>query len=88
MCVWSARKEMSVQNYKPRLLIDTNCIKAHYINMPPTVSEIDILKTLIQTNSNSALAKHRYTIKLNLVLEQNCYTFWQYTICIEMYYNK
>jgi len=67
-CVWSVRKEMSVQNYKSRPLIDTNCIKAHYLNMPSTVSEIDILKTLTQTNPNSALAKHRYTIKLNLVV--------------------
>lgn len=67
-CVWSTRKETSVHNYKPRPLIDTNCIKAHDLNMPSTVSEIDILKILIQTNPNSALAKHRYTIKLNLVV--------------------
>jgi len=67
-CVWSARKETSLQNYKPRLLIDTNCIKTYGLNMSSTVSEIDILKTLIQANPNSALAKHRYTIKLNLVV--------------------
>ncbi|KAL4122198.1 hypothetical protein QTP88_014572 [Uroleucon formosanum] len=55
-CVWFARKETSVQNYKLRPLIDTNCIKAHDLNMLSTVSEIDILKTLIQTNPNNALA--------------------------------
>ncbi|KAL4084972.1 hypothetical protein QTP88_027831 [Uroleucon formosanum] len=51
-CVWSAGKKTSVQNYKPRPLIDTNCIKAHDLNMLSTVSEIDILKTLIRTNPN------------------------------------
>lgn len=50
---------MTVRNYKPRPLIDTNCVKAHDLNMPSTISEIDILKTVIQTNLNSALANHR-----------------------------
>jgi len=60
-CVWVARKEMALQNYKPRPLIETDCIKAHNLNLPSTLSEIDILKTLIYAIPNSALAKHRWT---------------------------
>lgn len=50
---------MSVQNYKPRPLIETDCIKAHDLNMPSTISEVVILKTLIESIPNSALSKHR-----------------------------
>jgi len=36
---------MALQNYKPRYLIETDCIKAHNLNFPSTLSKIDILKT-------------------------------------------
>lgn len=58
-CVWSTRKEMAVQNYKPRPLVETDCIKAHDIKLPTTISKEDIFKTLIGAIPNSALAKHR-----------------------------
>lgn len=34
MGVWLARKEMAKQNYKPRPLIETPCIKRPFIDEP------------------------------------------------------